>query len=90
MNKKQPEPVGDRLSKPPTIELAGITKSYREGEKRHLVLDGVDLRVEAGELVVLLGKSGSGKSTLLNLLAGIDQPDCGQRRHRRHRDHRPR
>jgi putative ABC transport system ATP-binding protein len=68
----------DRASTRPTIELAGIAKSYREGDRRHAVLDGVDLRVEPGELIVLLGKSGSGKSTLLNLLAGIDQPDAGR------------
>jgi putative ABC transport system ATP-binding protein len=48
----------------PTIELLGITKSYQEGDRRHVVLEGVDLRVEQGELIVLLGKSGSGKSTL--------------------------
>jgi len=78
MNREQPETVGAALSTPPTIELVGITKSYREGDRRHVVLDGVDLRVEPGELIVLLGKSGSGKSTLLNLLAGIDQPDAGR------------
>ena len=62
----------------PTIDLVEITKSYREGDRRQVVLDRIDLRVETGELVVLLGKSGSGKSTLLNLLAGIDQPDSGR------------
>ena len=78
MNAKQPEPSSDPSSTSPTIELIGITKSYQEGDRRHVVLDGVDLRVEPGELIVLLGKSGSGKSTLLNLLAGIDQPDAGR------------
>lgn len=78
MHEKQPEPAGDQTSTSPTIELVGITKSYREGDRRHVDLDGIDLRVERGELVVLLGKSGSGKSTLLNLLAGIDQPDAGR------------
>ena len=60
------------------IELRGVSKSYREGDRTHVVLDDVDCRVEAGELVVLLGKSGSGKTTLLNLLSGIDQPDTGE------------
>jgi putative ABC transport system ATP-binding protein len=78
MHEKQPEPNSKPSSTSPTIELVGITKSYREGDRRHVVLDGIDLRVERGELVVLLGKSGSGKSTLLNLLAGIDQPDTGR------------
>ena len=65
-------------SSTPTIELRGVRKSYREGGRDHVVLDGVDLVVASGELVVLLGKSGSGKSTLLNLLAGIDRPDAGR------------
>jgi putative ABC transport system ATP-binding protein len=78
MNAKQPQPSSTPSSTSATIELIGITKSYQEGDRRHVVLDGVDLRVEPGELIVLLGKSGSGKSTLLNLLAGIDQPDAGR------------
>ncbi len=61
----------------PIIELQAVSKSYREAGRSHVVLDRIDLRVERGELVVLLGKSGSGKSTLLNLLAGIDHPDSG-------------
>jgi putative ABC transport system ATP-binding protein len=61
----------------PLIDLHGISKSYREGDQTHRVLDGVDLSIATGELVVILGKSGSGKSTLLNLLSGIDLPDRG-------------
>ena len=59
------------------IELEAVSKSYREGDQVHIVIDEVSTTVAAGELVVLLGKSGSGKSTLLNLLGGIDQPDRG-------------
>lgn len=65
------------LPREPTIELSSVSKSYREAGRDHLVLDKIDLVVEPGELVVLLGKSGSGKSTLLNLLGGLDRPDAG-------------
>ena len=60
------------------IELRAVSKSYREGDRDHLVLHHVDLSVAVGELVVILGKSGSGKSTLLNLISGIDRPDTGE------------
>ncbi len=59
------------------IELDGITKSYREGERRREVLRGVDAVFAGGEFVAVLGRSGSGKSTLLNLIAGIDVADAG-------------
>jgi putative ABC transport system ATP-binding protein len=61
----------------PLVELRGVSKGYREGERLHEVLVDVDATVHAGEIVVLLGRSGSGKSTLLNLLSGIDLPDRG-------------
>ena len=60
------------------IELVGVSKSYREGDRTHQVLDGVDASVARGELIVILGKSGSGKSTLLNLVSAIDLPDRGE------------
>ncbi len=59
------------------VRLRDVRKSYREGERTHTVLEGVDADIRRGQLVVLLGKSGSGKSTLLNLLSGIDLPDAG-------------
>jgi putative ABC transport system ATP-binding protein len=59
------------------LRLSGLRRAYREGSTLHEVLRGVDLRVESGEFVALLGPSGSGKSTLLNLIAGFDPPDAG-------------
>jgi len=59
------------------LEIAGIKKSFGEGESRVDVLKGIDLSVEKGEICVLLGPSGSGKSTLLNIIGGIDAADSG-------------
>lgn len=59
------------------FEARGLRKSYRTGEIEVHALDGVDLELYAGELVVLLGPSGSGKSTLLNILGGLDHATAG-------------
>src|SRR5512140_1084647 len=61
----------------PLVELTGIAKSYREGERERVVFRDASLTVARGEWVFLLGRSGSGKSTLLNLISGIDLPDAG-------------
>lgn len=59
------------------LELQGIKKGFGAGDSRVEVLQGIDLSVEKGEFVVLLGPSGSGKSTLLNIIGGIDKADSG-------------
>ena len=59
------------------IVLERVTRRFHLGEHEVTPLREVDLSVEAGEFLVLLGPSGSGKSTLLNLVAGIDRPDEG-------------
>jgi putative ABC transport system ATP-binding protein len=66
----------------PVFAIEGLRKTYGEGEAAVHALRGLDLRVEAGELLVLLGPSGSGKSTLLNILGGLDRPTSGTARFR--------
>jgi lipoprotein-releasing system ATP-binding protein len=55
----------------------GLTKSYGEGSERTVVLRGVSLSAEAGELVAVVGPSGAGKTTLLYLLGGLARPSSG-------------
>ena len=60
------------------IELNNVKKTYVIGEQKYNALDGVDLSINQGELVVMLGPSGAGKSTLLNLLGGMDKATSGE------------
>ncbi len=62
----------------PVLQGQHLTKIYRMGEVDVHALRDVDLSLNAGELVVLLGASGSGKSTLLNILGGLDTPTSGR------------
>ena len=59
----------------PLVECVDVVKSYEDGRIR--ALTGMDLEVEAGELVAVVGPSGCGKSTLLHLIAALDRPDSG-------------
>ena len=59
------------------IEFSNVTKSFGEGTARTDVLKNIDLKVEDGEFLVLLGFSGTGKTTLINLMAGLEKPSKG-------------
>ena len=60
------------------IDLQGVTKSYKTAAGDYLVLKGIDMQLNAGEFVSIVGKSGSGKTTLLNMITGIDRPSSGE------------
>jgi putative ABC transport system ATP-binding protein len=62
----------------PFLELRHLTRRLPSGGRILTIVDGIDLAVERGEFVAVLGPSGSGKSTLLALMAGLDRPDDGE------------
>ena len=60
------------------VSIRGLKKVYRAGETNLTVLDGLDMKVDRGEIVAIVGRSGSGKSTFLNLIGGLDFPTEGK------------
>lgn len=60
------------------LSCCGVTKIYGSGESQVKALNGIDLSVEKGEFVAVVGASGSGKSTLLHILGGVDRPTEGK------------
>jgi putative ABC transport system ATP-binding protein len=62
---------------PPQIELRNVTKVYGEGQAAVHALRGIDLRIDAGDFVAVMGPSGSGKSTCMNIIGCLDVPTSG-------------
>ena len=69
--------AGAEPAAPPLIEFRKVTKVYGKGAAAMRALDGVDLGIQAGEFVAVMGPSGSGKSTAMNILGCLDTPSAG-------------
>ncbi len=79
MNTVTADPVADDVH---LIEFCDVTKTYGQGEAAFQALRGVDLRIDVGDFVAVMGPSGSGKSTAMNILGCLDSPSSGAYRFR--------
>jgi putative ABC transport system ATP-binding protein len=76
-NKSQPQ-NGRGLDTPTLVRLDQVAKTFHTAAGEFTALKGIDLTINPGEFVAVVGKSGSGKSTLINMIAGIDRPTAGE------------
>ena len=76
-NNKSPVETG-RVNGSSIIELRNVQKSYKTAVGDYPALKGIELNINAGEFVSIIGKSGSGKTTLINMITGIDRPTSGE------------
>ena len=74
----KPKTDASSIEKRSMIDLSQVNKFYKTAVGNYQALKGVDLKIEAGEFVSIIGKSGSGKTTLLNMITGIDRPSEGE------------
>jgi len=72
------DPVKQKLAQDVLLQAGNLMKSFEQGGERLDILNGVSMKIEAGEIVALVGPSGSGKSTLLQILGLLDTPSSGQ------------
>ena len=72
---EKPTPLGEKQT--PLIKVVGLRKSYRTARGELVLFENLDLEIEAGEMVAIVGQSGSGKSTLLHILGALDAPSAG-------------
>ena len=74
----KPKTEDEQVENRPIIDLREVNKYYKTAVGDYHALEGVDLQINAGEFVSIIGKSGSGKTTLLNMITGIDRPTTGE------------
>lgn len=78
MMEKQEEHISESLENESMIYCDELVKIYQADQVKVMALQGLDLKIQAGEMVALIGKSGSGKSTLLNMIGGLEHPSAGR------------
>ena len=68
----------EAMTKEPIIRCDNLVKIYKTKDTEVLALQGLDISIDEGELMAIIGNSGSGKSTFLNMIGGLDKPSAGK------------